>query len=413
MTTPINSSTQKRILLFAGSGLVIFLVYLYYFVGVVNLAQVIGETNLFYYALAFLAFLVSVFFSSLTWHSLLNNLTIHNEIRRAFLFTWAGLFFDSVVPDPGWTGDLSKAYLMSKTLNEDTGRTAASVISQKILGLTINTVALISALSLLALNYALPMGILPFIVVVLVLTVFTLAMLYYLSVKPSVTKRILGGLIRLFSSIRGNRWNSHEFRVRAEEMLGKFHEGIRTLTANPRRLVRPIVFSALSWGFDVSVIFLTFVSLSYPIPFDKVLIVYVLTGTLQAMGVSFVGFTEVVVSSSYAALGIPLAISLTVTLLARIVVLWFKLIVSYFAFQWAGIGLLLGRKPTDQKSQPNDFAESERDGLEAPKATPSNLQFKQEKTLGSSPVHVGTNVLMLTYCVDSQRDINVQDSDGY
>jgi len=62
------------------------------------------------------------------------------------------------------------------------------------------------------------------------------------------------------------------------------------------------------------------------------------------MGISFVGFTEVIVSGAYTVLGIPAALSLWVTLLTRVVTLWFKLIVSYVAFQWAGVEILTGRK---------------------------------------------------------------------
>jgi hypothetical protein len=54
-------------------------------------------------------------------------------------------------------------------------------------------------------------------------------------------------------------------------------------------------------------------------------------------------FTEIINSSSYAILGIPAAISVSATLLARVVTLWFKLVVSYVVFQWAGIELLLGK----------------------------------------------------------------------
>jgi uncharacterized protein (TIRG00374 family) len=104
------------------------------------------------------------------------------------------------------------------------------------------------------------------------------------------------------------------------------------------------VFSLLSWGFDVSVVFLAFVSLGSPIPFDKVLVIYALTGSLQIMGISFVGFTEVVMSGAYTLLGIQPALSLSVTLLTRVVTLWFKLIVSYVAFQWVGVEILTGRK---------------------------------------------------------------------
>lgn len=88
-------------------------------------------------------------------------------------------------------------------------------------------------------------------------------------------------------------------------------------------------------------------------PVDKVLIVYALTGSLQAMGVSFLGFTEIIVSSSYAILGIPAVLSVSATLLTRVVTLWFKLAVSYVVFQWAGIRLLLGKSQQVGTTLPN------------------------------------------------------------
>jgi uncharacterized protein (TIRG00374 family) len=260
---------------------------------------------------------------------------------------WAGMFFDATVPEPGWSGDLTKAYMLAKTSGQDTGRIVASVVSQKIIGMVVTVVDLILGLVLLAWNYTLPSAVLIFIAVVLFLSTFSLVIVSYLSAKPEATKKLLNWLIRAISFVRRGRWNSLDFRLKAEEMLNKFHEGIRTLSANPRALVRPVAFSFLSWGFDVSVIFLTFASLGYPVPVDKVLIVYALTGSIYDLGVSFVGFTEIVMSSSYTLLGILPAVSLSATLLTRVITLWFKLIVSYFAFQWAGVEILLDRKPTN------------------------------------------------------------------
>ncbi len=65
------------------------------------------------------------------------------------------------------------------------------------------------------------------------------------------------------------------------------------------------------------------------------------------MGLSFIGFAEIIVSSSYIVLGISPAVSLSATLLTRAVTLWFKLVVSYVAFQCAGTEILPGKKPTD------------------------------------------------------------------
>ncbi|MGA2309533.1 MAG: flippase-like domain-containing protein [Candidatus Bathyarchaeia archaeon] len=343
----------RRILLFVGIGLAVLVLYLYYYIGTVNVVDVIKHTNLFWYTSAFVAFLASVLFYTLAWRSLLRNLDIKTKIREVLLFAWAGMFFDSVVPDPGWSGDLSKAYMLSKSSGQEPGRIVASVVSQKIIVTAVTVGSLIFGLALLALNYTPSSNVLLFVTVVLFLTVFSLFMILYLSANEKATGKILGWIVRAGCFVLRDRWNPQDFRERAEQLLKRFHEGIRTLSANPKALARPISLSLLAWGFDISITFLTFASLGYPAPVDKVLIVYALTGSLQAVGVSFLGFTEIIVSGSYALLGIPAAISVSATLLTRVVTLWFKLVVSYFVFQWAGIGLLLGKGQGTKTPLPN------------------------------------------------------------
>jgi len=353
MTTAGRPRLTKRVFLFVSFGLLAFLLYLYYLVGLTNIADIIERTNLVYYASAFIAFVVGIVFMSLSWHDLLDNLAVHNSIRRNFQLVWAGMFFDAVVPEPGWTGDLLRAYVMSKTSNQDAGTIAASVIGQKIIGMAITVIDLVLGLTILAFNYSLPTSVSIFIAFVLFLSAFSLFIVVYFSSRPKATKKMLDWLIRFVSFLRRGRWNPTSFRNRAQETLGEFHEGIRALSGNLKALVRPIVFSLVSWAFDVSVIFLVFASLRYPIPVDKVLIVYALTGSLQAIGVSLVGFTEIVVSSSYAILGLPIAVSMSATLLTRIVTLWLKLVVSYIAFQWTGVELLMGQGPKNRDSRHN------------------------------------------------------------
>ena len=341
MTVAAKPRFTKKILLLVTLGLATLVVYLYYFVGTVNIAAVIRQINLFYYASAFVAFLGSTLFSALAWQSLMDNLAIRTKIRRVLLFVWAGMFFDVTVPDPGWSGDLSKAYLLAKSSGEDAGKVAASVVSQKIIGMALSLVGLIIGLLLLASNYTLPLEALVFVALVLFLSVFSLFLVSYLSAKPKVTKKMLGWLIRVVSAVRRGRWDSSSFSRRSEETLERFHEGMNTLGDNPKALTRPIIFSLFVLGLDISIVFLVFTCLGYPAPIDKVLIVYALTGALQSAGISFLGFTEIVMSGSYTVLGIPPALSLSATLLTRVITLWFKLVISYFPLQWVGVKTLL------------------------------------------------------------------------
>lgn len=343
MAIEFKTPSRKRVFLFVLFGLFVLLLYLYYFVGIVNIASVIEHTNLFYFGLTFVAFLISVLFFSLTWHSILNNLSIKVRIRSSFLFVWAGMFFDVVIPEPGWTGDFSRAYMMSKDSGQEAGKIVASIIGQKILVMAVTLGDFVLGFVLLTLNYKLPTEIIGFNIIVMVLSTFSLVIVCYLSAKPKATHEMLGWLIAVVFFLLRGRWNPADFRVKAERTLNDFHEGIQTLTTNVRALIRPIILSILAWGFDVAVIFLVFASLGYPVAVSKVLIVYALTGSLQSMGVSFLGITEVVMSTSYAVLGIPLAVSLSATLLIRVTTLWFKLALSYGAFQYVGVRLLQGQ----------------------------------------------------------------------
>jgi uncharacterized protein (TIRG00374 family) len=320
-------------------GLVAFILYIYFFVNPSQVMGILSRTNMTYYAGAFVAYTLFAFFSSLVWQRLLNCLSIKVSKRKALLFTWAGLFFEATVPQLGWSGEVSKTYLLAKDSKVDAGKIVASVVGQKIFTLTITIVALSTGLGLVLFNYRLPFATTFLIATVLSLSIIALGIVYYVSIKPTATQTLLNWAIKIALFFKKS-WNPQSFRAKAEEILSKFHGGIQQLIANPKGLIQPIICAVTSFIFEISVIFLTFMALGYPVPVDKVLIVFTLAGTIQTVGVTVFGFTEIVMTSSFTFLGIPLDLSFAVTLLVRVVNLWFRLIVSYLALQYAGIKII-------------------------------------------------------------------------
>jgi uncharacterized protein (TIRG00374 family) len=198
-------------------------------------------------------------------------------------------------------------------------------------------------LGLVLTRYPLPILVTFLIATVLALSILALLFIHYVSISPRATGTLLKWSIRIALFFRG-RWNPQNFVSKAEELLGKFHFGMKQLRANPKALLKPIVYAIASFTLEISVIFLTFIALGYPVPVDKVLIVFTLTGTLQSVGVTIFGFPEIVMTSAFVFLGIPVDLSFSVTLLARVVSLWFRLIISYAALQWAGIAIIRQRQ---------------------------------------------------------------------
>lgn len=332
-------SRQQAIAIFLTAGILAFVVYFYVYFKPAEIIDTLLRTNLVIYSGAFTAYFMYVFFSSLVWHRLLNSIAVKISVRKALLYAWVGLFFDATVPQLGWSAEISKTYLLSKDSKIDAAKIGASVVGQKIFVMTMTIVALAVGLTSALVSYSLMPLVTFLFALVLALSILTLSIVYYVSLKPSATKTLLHFAVRVALVFR-KRWNPENFTKKAEEMLRRFHADIDQLKANPRGLVLPIIFSIVSFVFEISVIFLSFMALNYPVRVDQVLIVFTLTGTLQTIGVAFFGFPEIIMSASFAALGIPSEFALSATLLSRMVNLGFRLIVSSAALQRAGIGIL-------------------------------------------------------------------------
>ncbi len=339
MTSTKKSIRVNPVFLVLILGLVAFVLYIYFFINPAQAIEILSKTNLSIYSVAFFAYSLFAFFSSLVWQQLLNSLSIKISKRKTLLFTWVGLFFDAAIPQLGWSGEVSKTYLLAKDSKVDAGKIGASVVGQKLFTMTMSIVALTTGLGLVLTNYSLPFITTLLIAIVLLLSILSLVIIYFVSIKPAATKTLLNWAIKIGVFFR-KQWNPQSFQLKAEELLDKFHAGTKQLAGHPKSLVKPAVFAVLSFISEVSVVFLTFIALGYPVPVDKVLIVFTLTGTLQTVGLTFFGFPELIMTVSFSALLIPVDLALSVTLLSRVVNLWFRLIVSYLALQWAGIKII-------------------------------------------------------------------------
>jgi uncharacterized protein (TIRG00374 family) len=338
MVSVAKPKLSKTVFLVSAIGLVVFVLYLYFFVGISEFISTFKNLNLWFYSIAFFLVVVSVFFHSIVWRGLLTNLSSPIRIRTAFLFGWIGIFVDNVVPG-GLTGDLFKAYWLCKTEGRDTGKVVASVIAHKILMIIVILANTIIGLVLWIFGYGnVDSAIFGIIIGISLILIFTLVLIFYLSSNWRATDKLLDWVIGAVGFLRRKKWNSNGFRSRMEKNLGDFHTGFITLKANPRSLLVPTFFTILAWAADIVVFILCFLALGYSLPAFQALIAYALTATLLVEGVSFLGFNEIIRSSLFIALGIPATIGVTSILLNRFATFWFRMIVSYGVFHWKVLG---------------------------------------------------------------------------
>jgi hypothetical protein len=346
-----KSSALKKGIPLLLLGLFVFLLYVYLFVGFADIVNTFLLADPFYYSLAFVMFLLSTTFYSLTWWQLLHILSVKTTFRKPFLFTWVGAFVDLLIPAESVSGEVSRAYLMYRDSNENAGKIVASVVSHRILSMATTLGGLIIGSTFFILKYEPPKLVVSFILVVAVGTALSLFLLIYLSLKKKATTRAVNWLVNLLKRLFKGRLKTMRLSSTVKRLLKEFHKGIEILGGRPKRLVLPIGFSIMAWLFDLLVAFFVFLALplpsSFPVPFSAIIIVYSLSVAIQTIPIGIpgeVGVIEIVMTTLYRLLlpGISPATIAVATILIRALTLWAKLIISGVAVQWVGIKMLKG-----------------------------------------------------------------------
>lgn len=341
---------RRRLLLrtlpFLAAGILAFIVYLVLFVDVQEMIGVIQNANMLIYSLAALALLLETFFFTLTWQYLLIPLSVKVSLRKAFAYVWAGAFTDLLIPAESVTGELTKAYLMSKEPDANPGKVIASLVSQRLLGtVTIIATLLAGLLMLLWLNYAVTEWMLQILLMITAASAVAFVFLIVICVKEEWTERLVNTFMRLVEKISRGRFRLEKMQMKALNALRAFYTSLGVLGSNPAKLILPVFFHLLSWFLSIAIAFLVFVSIGYLEPnvamlFLKVVIVYALMVSIKSIPIGVpaeVGLPDIFMTTLFILFAIPPDISAAATVLTRILTVWLRFFIGFVAVQWVGI----------------------------------------------------------------------------
>jgi uncharacterized protein (TIRG00374 family) len=106
---------------------------------------------------------------------------------------------------------------------------------------------------------------------------------------------------------------------------------------NKKPLITSFIYLALTWLFSLSVPYLVFQSLGYPVSWSIILITAAIVLAVKSIpiGIPFeVGIPEAAMTTLYIAMGIDPAVAATATILARIITLWLRFFIGFIAQQY-------------------------------------------------------------------------------
>lgn len=308
----------KTVLLFV-VGLLLFLLYLLLFVDIPEMIGVVQQVDVAIYSLAALALLSDTTLFALAWQYLLIPLSVKVSMKKTFLYMWVGVFTDLLIPAESVSGDIAKAYLMSKEPDVNPGKVAASLVSLRIIGTIITTATLfISFFALLMFDYSISGVMIQILVAVTVMSALAFLLLIIFCFKEVWTKRLIYALMDFAEWISRGHLKLRRFRTRIIEVLKAFYDSLRIFGSKPVKLILPIIFYILAWGFSVAIVFLVFAAIGYSDPGGplilllKTLVVYTLLVAIKSIPIGVpaeVGIPEIFMTMSFIFFGIPREIS--------------------------------------------------------------------------------------------------------
>jgi hypothetical protein len=335
--------TWKTVLLPA-LGLLAFFLYLYIFN--VNIPKIIATAqriDFSIYFLAIIALIFETFFFALSWRSLLNFLSVKLSVIKSFLYVWFGIYMDIVIPAESISGEISRVYLVTREQNGTSGKVVASLVAHRLIGMGINIVSLLIGMVVLLMGKQLSGVVLNLTLFLVVATTTFLILLVLLSIKAKWTLKIINSVIGFVERIGRGRWKLTKVKAEVIKAARMFHSSMKEYGHAPKTLLTSLSFNVLSWLLNLTVTYLVFLSLDYPIHWSIIIVTCSIVVAVKAipLGVPFeAGLPEITMSTLYIFFGVSPDVSATATILNRILTVWFRFFIGFVVQQWLGIKVI-------------------------------------------------------------------------
>jgi uncharacterized protein (TIRG00374 family) len=333
--------------LFLILGSIAFIAYLEYFVKFDSLIKLLTSLNLaqysLYYSLAILSLVLMVFFDSLIFYYLLQGLKVKIKLTKMILYNWIGNFVEMVIPCETVCGEVTRIYLIQKDTKSNIGTSAAPVISSRIISTVIYTAGLLVGSIFLVFGRPLPLYLLGTLLVISFGTVGIIGVFFYIALKNGADERLVNAIMRLLKVITKNQAKLDKRKEKLQTTIFSFTEAFKTYKKNPKLLIKPTIFAAVGYIFNLLVFLMVFYALNFrSITLPDLAVVYFISSTVETITSGFpVGAVEITMINLYSALNVPLVIAGAATTLSRLLTFWVQVLIGYPLVQFTGLKQLV------------------------------------------------------------------------
>jgi uncharacterized protein (TIRG00374 family) len=337
MEMPKTKFTWKTVM-FPLLGIVGFFLYIYLFqVDILGIIETAKTANLPLFGLAIVCGLIEVLFYTISWRTLTNHLDIKMSLKKAYLYVWYGLYVDIIVPAESISGEVTRAYLVTRDQCGSFGKVVASLFTHRLLGMAMNVAILLLGVGLLFFEGQVSSVVFNLIILIVAAITAIIIAMTVLSFKKSWTLKLIDWVTNFVHTISRGKWALTKFKDEAVEITDHFHDSMTEYRHNLKPLVLSFFYLALTWVFSLSIPYLVFQSLGHPVSWSVILITSAIVLAVKSIpvGIPFeVGIPEAAMTTLFFSMGVPAELAATATILTRIITLWFRFFVGFAAQQY-------------------------------------------------------------------------------
>ncbi|MGC8569659.1 MAG: lysylphosphatidylglycerol synthase transmembrane domain-containing protein [Nitrososphaeria archaeon] len=293
-----------------------------------------------------------LFLYALSWHVLLISGGIKVKLRKSLVITWSSLFLLYVTP-AGILMDVSRAILMGKE-GKNTSASTASVIMQRVL-YAFAYVIVTTASIFVIYFYDRPRFhlIYPFIFIVVLAAAagaFILAASRHRGLVGWTANHLFNFYYKFIKKVSVDK----RAKEKAQKTTIQFSDAIVSMSHSPMGALLSLTIIVARLLVAALVSYWVFISLNYyGISFWEITLVMLVGELVTSIPVGvpgMLGFVEAAMSLSYVALGVPAGIAIAATLLIRLILYWWDVVITGIIAALYSGGLKTFLRASEQES---------------------------------------------------------------
>lgn len=302
-------------------GMGAYLFYLYQ-VGFQDVIDSLRNVDLALFSLAVILAFFGVFCDALAWRAVVLKFNYKVPIWDLFLIYLSCGFMNNLIPSGSFAGETARIYFLEKLdggsrIDQSSATVAATRIITAIpffLGTTIGLVYLYLATD------APPWAIATCSIITLIMLLLN-ATFIGICFADDWLERIIFKLIDYVEKI----FHINVDRMQCSGIMNRFHQSMKMLVEHKRTLFISTFWAVAGWLSMTMVAVVVFRSMGISVPLQAVFAVYAVMIFLQMLPIFLpggVGLVDIVMSTLFAAIGLPMPIAVAASILIRLIQLW-------------------------------------------------------------------------------------------